>query len=94
MEAKIVPVTKLKPQILKVISMAQRAGQEYVVTKNGNPAAVIMNYDEWESWKETLEILSDARAMARARKNLAYFNRGGRGKTPDEILAAASVHKR
>ncbi|MBI3317347.1 MAG: type II toxin-antitoxin system Phd/YefM family antitoxin [Candidatus Omnitrophica bacterium] len=90
MEAKIVSVTKLKPQILKVISMAQEAGQEYVVTKNGHPAAVIMSYEEWESWKETVEILSDPKALARIRKNAAYFNRGGKGKTLEQIFDKAA----
>ena len=90
MEAKILSVTQLKPRILKIISMAQEAGQEYVVTKNGQPAAVIMNYEEWESWKETVEILSDAKAMARIRKNRTFFNRGGRGKTLDDIFGKAA----
>ncbi len=90
MEAKIVSVTQLKPQILKVISMAQKVGQEYVVTKNGRPAAVIMSYEEWESWKETVEILSDPKAMKRIHKNRAYFNRGGRGKTLEDIFGKAA----
>lgn len=86
MEAKIVSVTQLKPKLLKVISRAQELGQEYVVTKNGHPAAVIMGFDDWEGWRETLEILSDAKQMKRIRKNLAYFNRGGRGKSLEEIF--------
>ncbi len=86
MGTKILSVTQLKPQILKVISMAKEAGQEYVVTKNGKPAAVIMSYDEWESWKETAEILADPKAMARIRKGAAYFARGGRGYTIEEVF--------
>lgn len=86
MEAKIVSVTQLKPKLLRVISRAQKLGQEFVVTKNGHPAAVIMGFDEWETWKETLEILSDEKAMNRIRKNLAYFNRGGKGKSLEEIF--------
>lgn len=86
MEAKIVSVTQLKPKLLKVISRAQKLGQEYVVTKNGHPAAVIMGFDEWESWRETVEILSDENAMKRIRKNLRYFNRGGRGKSLEEVF--------
>ena len=77
MEAEIVSVTQLKPRLLKVISHAQKLGQEYVVTKNGHPAVVIMGFDEWESWRETLEILSDKNAMKRIRRGLKYFNRGG-----------------
>lgn len=80
MQAKIVPITKLKSQISKIISMTQEAGQEYVVTINGKPAVVIMNYKHWESWKETVEILLDSKAMSRIRKNIAYFNRGSKGK--------------
>ncbi len=86
MEAKLVSVTQLKPKLLKVISRAQKLGQEYVVTKNGHPAAVIMGFDEWETWKETLEILSDEKAMKRVRKSLNYFNRGGKGKRLEEIF--------
>lgn len=88
MEAKIVSVTQLKPKLLKVISRAQKLGQEYVVTKNGHPAAVIMGFDDWESWRETLEILSDRGAMRRIKKNLSYFSRGGRGKSLDEVFGA------
>ncbi len=86
METKIVSVTQLKPKLLRVISRAQKLGQEFVVTKNGHPAAVIMGFDEWETWKETLEILSDEKAMTRIRKSLAYFNRGGKGKSLEKIF--------
>ena len=90
MEAKIVSVTKLKPKLLKVISRAQRLGQEYVVTKNGHPAAVIMGFDDWESWRETLEILSDENAMKRIRKNLRYFEEGGRGKSLEKVFGISN----
>jgi len=86
MEAKIVSVTQLKPKLLKVVSRAQKLGQEYVITKNGHPAAVIMGFEEWESWRETLEILSDPKAMRRIRKSLAYFNHDGRGKGLEEVF--------
>ena len=71
MEMKIVSVTQLKPKLLKVISRAQKLGQEYVVTRNGRPAAVILGYEEWESWRETLEILVDEKAMRRIRRGIA-----------------------
>ena len=90
MEAKIVSVTELRPQLLKVISRAQKLGQEYVITKSGRPAAVIMSFEEWESWQETLEILSDEKAMKRIRKNIIYFNRGGRGKSIEEAFGDAA----
>lgn len=78
---KIIPVTQLKQKLSEVISHAQELGEEYVVTNNGRPVATIMGFKDWEGWRETLEILSDPKQMRRIRKNLAYFNRGGRGKT-------------
>ena len=90
MRAKIVPVTELKPKLLQVVSNVQEAGQEYIVTKNGKPAAIIMNYDEWESWKETMDILSDKKARSRIRKNRTFFKRGRRGKTIGEVFGKAA----
>ncbi|MBF0493463.1 MAG: type II toxin-antitoxin system Phd/YefM family antitoxin [Deltaproteobacteria bacterium] len=86
MQAKIIPVTELRPKMLKCITNAQKLGQEYVVTKNGKPSAVLVGFDEWESMKETLEILSKPQLVKRIKKNLDYFKRGGKGKTIKEVF--------
>lgn len=86
MEAKLIPVTALRPKLLRYISRASRLGEEYIVTKNGKPSAVIMGFDEWESWKETMEILSDPKALRRIRRSQAYFARGGKGKSIAEVF--------
>lgn len=79
-------VSKLRPNLLKVVSDAQRLGEEFFITKNGEPMAVIMGYDEWESWDETMEILADTRALRRIHANLRFFRRGGRGKGIGEVF--------
>lgn len=86
MEAKFIPVTSLRPKLLQCVKRADRLGQEYVITKNGKPSAVIMGFDEWESWKETMEILSNPSLLRRIRKTKAYFARGGKGKTISEVF--------
>ena len=86
MEAKLIPVTALRPRLLKCVSRASRLGEEYIITKNGRPSAVIMGYDEWESWKETMEILADPKVLHRVRRNMAYFARGGKGKSIAEVF--------
>ena len=45
-----------------------------------------MGFDEWESWKETVNILADRPAMKRIRKNVKYFRRGGKGLTLGEVF--------
>lgn len=86
METKMMPVTALRPKLLQCVSRADRLGQEYIITKNGKPSAVIMGYEEWESWKETMEILSDPKALKHLQKNKAYFSRGGKGKSITEVF--------
>lgn len=87
MQAKIVPVTALRPRLLQVVSRADRMGQEYVITKNGRPSAVIMSYDEWESWRETMDLLSRPSLLRRIRRSRTYFARGGKGKSIKDTFA-------
>ncbi|MBI2341955.1 MAG: type II toxin-antitoxin system Phd/YefM family antitoxin [Deltaproteobacteria bacterium] len=74
-------VSNLRPNLLKVVNDANRLGEEFLITKNGEPVAVIVGYDEWESWDETMEILADKKALKRIQTNLSYYRRGGKGKT-------------
>ena len=92
MDATIVPVTGLRPKLLQCVSRAHRLGTEYVITKNGNPAAVILGYAEWESWKETVEILSNPALLRKLRKTRGYFHRGGKGKTLSEVFSRKKLH--
>ena len=85
---KIVPLNEVKNRFSTYLELSKR--EDIVVTKNGRPAAVIMSFDEWESWRETFDILSDKRTMKRIRRSVAYFNEGGKGKTIDEVFGKDS----
>ncbi len=47
---------------------AQKKLDEYVITVNGKPAAILISNDEYESLKETLEIMSDPKLMKNIRE--------------------------
>lgn len=79
-------VSKLRPNLLKVVNDAQKYGEEFFITKNGEPTAVIIGYDEWESWDETMEITTDRRSLKRIQSNLTYFKKGGKGKDYREVF--------
>ncbi len=86
MSEKILSVTAFRPKLLEYVGKAESQGQEFVLTKNGYPSAVLIGYEEWKSWKETIEILSDPALVKRIYKNKKYFEKGGKGKTLKEIF--------
>lgn len=59
------PITRAREELTLLVDNASKRLAEYVITVNGSPAAVLMSVAEFESWKETVDILSD-RELVRA----------------------------
>jgi antitoxin YefM len=57
-----------------------------VITKNGRPAAVLVSPEEFESWKETVEILSSRDLMDEIRRGLAALRKGSKIYTLEKLL--------
>ena len=57
---KTVPITKAREDLPTIVADAASKLHEYVITVNGTPSAVIISAEEYEGWKETLDILSDS----------------------------------
>lgn len=60
---KTLPISEVRQNLANLVDKAQKRFDEYVITVNGKPAAVLMSAAEYESWKETNEILADPVAM-------------------------------
>jgi len=58
-----------------LIEAVKTTDEEVVITKNGRPAAVLVSPDEYESWRETMIIRSDADFMAEIKKGLSAIKR-------------------
>lgn len=57
---KTLPITKAREKLTTLVNRANRLLDEYIITVNGSPAAVLMSASEYESWKETNDILTDS----------------------------------
>ncbi len=57
------PITKAREELPTLVNNANKRLDEYVITVNGSPAAILMSIDEYESLKETLAIMSDSKLM-------------------------------
>ena len=56
-------ITKAREQLPTLVDNANKRLDEYIITVNGIPAAVLLSAAEYESWKETNEILGDPALM-------------------------------
>ncbi len=57
-------VTDTRDNFSEILDKVSGAASEWIVTKNGRPTAVIVDFHEYMSLLETLNILSDPEAMA------------------------------
>lgn len=67
---KILSVSEAKMKLSALIEAVKATDEEVVITKNGRPAAILVSPDEYESWRETMLIRSDADLMAEIKKGL------------------------
>jgi len=81
-----VPLAEARAQLSKLVDDAVRTHERVEVTKNGRRAAVILSADDYDSLMETLDILSDAEAMAEIRQADADVA-AGKISTLDEVEA-------
>ena len=71
-----IPVTKAKAALLDLIRRIEHSDQTFAITKNGVPEAVLMSMRKFRGLLETLEILSDEKAMKSIRKSIGETQEG------------------
>lgn len=67
---KILSLSEAKMKLSGLIETVSTTDEEIVITKNGRPAAVLISPDEFEGWKETVAVRSDADLMSEIKKGL------------------------
>ena len=70
------PITKAREELPSLVDRAKRKLDQYIITVNGSPAAVLISAEEYESWKETNEIMSDPSLMAAIREGEKELRQG------------------
>ena len=71
-----VPVTKAKTMLLDMVRKIRDSDDAIAITKNGIPEAVLISMAKFDGLLETLEILSDERAMKSIRKSIQEADKG------------------
>lgn len=62
------PLAEIKKRLSEIVDGVERHHNRVVLTRNGRPAAVILSPDDLEALEETLNILSDPKAVREIRR--------------------------
>jgi len=73
---RFIPITKAKNRLLDLIRDFQAKDDIVAITKNGVPAAVLLSVERFEGLLETIDILSDEKAMVSLRRSLRQAQAG------------------
>jgi antitoxin YefM len=71
-----ISVTKAKSQFLDLIRKIKDSDDAVAITKNGAPEAVLMSMEKFNGLLETLDILSDEKAMKSIKKSIKEAGKG------------------
>jgi antitoxin YefM len=70
-----VPLSEAKGRLSELARRVQQQHERIVLTRNGEPEAVLLSVDDLEGLEMTLEILGDTNAVARISESLAALGR-------------------
>lgn len=73
---KTLPLTEARKGLSKIVDEVAAIHEHVTITRQGKPAAVVMSADEFESWQETLEIMSDPETMASIKRGMRDIKAG------------------
>ena len=71
-----IPVTKAKANLLDLVRKIKDSDDTIAITKNGIPEVVLISMNKFQGLLETMDILSDEKAMKSIRKSIREAEKG------------------
>ena len=81
---KILPVTRVKRELLDILKSMEAEYSTITMTRNGEPVGVMMTPDRYEALLETIEILGDNKILQALKASQKDF-KSGRVYSHDEV---------
>jgi antitoxin YefM len=84
--AKTLSLSEVKTRLPELVAGVQEREEEVIVTKNGRPAAILINIDEYTRLKETLDVLSDPGLMSQIAESRAFYKIKRKGVSFEDVF--------
>ena len=70
------PLSEAKTHLARLLAQVESLGEQFVITRSGRPAGVLISVEEYEGLLETLEILADGKLMKKVQSGLEDIEAG------------------
>lgn len=87
---KTLSLSEAKMKLNRLVDLVDTKDDEFVITKNGAPVAVLVPPALYEGWKETQAIQADKEFMKEIRKGLARLKKGEKRYSLEEVFKKPS----
>ena len=83
---RILPLSEVKSKLSELVDVIERRDEEVTITRNGRAVAIIVSKDEYEGWRETVEITKDKQFMKEILAGIRYLRRTKKRYTVQELF--------
>jgi len=92
--SKTLPISEVKTRLPELVSGLAEEEEEIVVTRNGKPAAVLVNYNEYERLKDTLDVLCDPLVMKQIAQSKSFYAKRLKGESFEAVFGEPLVTRK
>ena len=92
--SKTLPISEVKARLPELVTGVAEREEEVVVTRNGRPAAMLVNYDEYRRQRDTLDILSDPAMMRQIRQSRRFYAANAKGLSFEDVFGEPVAAKK
>ena len=83
---KVLPLSEVKSKLSELVDVVERRDEEVTITRNGKAVAIIVSKDEYEGWRETVEITKGRNFIKEIRAGIRSFRRTKKRYTVQELF--------
>ncbi len=89
--SRTLPISEVKARLPELVTGVAEREEEVIVTRNGRPAAMLVNCEEYRRQRDTLDILSDPGMMKQIRQSRRFYAKRTKGLSFEDVFGEPRV---
>ncbi len=72
---KVLPLSEVRTRLSELVDVVERRDEAITITRNGKAVAIIVSKDEYDGWRESVQILRDPEFLREIRSGIRSAHR-------------------